>query len=373
MFKGNKRKKIIILGLLVLSLLTSSIALADQLNNSEELIEQEETSRAHKIYEVKKGDYTEVTSLRNAEVISLRNDSVRIDHDNGVFGEYLVDNLQEVKKGDPLISYTIGVDLISIEEMKMNLVNREDGFSKGLSQRQEELANLRNALLGLESGSNDEKKAKINIQKKEIGLERYINDTEKSLEDTKEKIRELESNLEPQYVYAPYNGIVFFFEPVKEGAAINRGTHLLQIIDTDSVFLSAPSSANDKLWYNMEVSVTLITNRQEDTTNVYKGRIISADSLINRKVSSETFYILLENAKDVLNFGQTANVYAEEIRVEDVIIIPSSSVNMDSGKRYVYILDDSGAMQKQYITGRDNGVEMWVYNGLEVGQQIIAD
>ena len=30
-------------------------------------------------------------------------------------------------------------------------------------------------------------------------------------------------------------------------------------------------------------------------------------------------------------------------------------------------------MRKQYITGRDNGVEMWIYNGLEVGQQIIAD
>ena len=373
MFKDNRNKKIIILGLLVLSLFTSSIALADQLNNSEETIEQEEISRAHKIYEVKKGDYTEVTSLRNAEVISLRDDSVRINHDNGVFGEYLVENFQEVKKGDPLISYTIGVDLISIEEMKMNLVRSEDDFSKGLGRRQEELANLRESLLYVESDSNNEKRAKINIQKKEIELEKYINQTEKNLENTRERIRELELNLEPHYVYAPYNGIVFFFDPVKEGMAIDRGTHLLQIVDTDSVFLSAPSSANDKLWYNMQVSVTLITNRQEDTSNVYKGKIISADSLINRQVSSGTFYIQIENAKEILQFGQTANVYAEEIRVEDVIVIPSSSVNLDSGKRYVYILDDSGAMRKQYITGRDNGVEMWIYNGLEVGQQIIAD
>ncbi len=377
MFKGDRLKKVIVLGLFALSLLTSSIVLADQLNTSDEtsedVSENENISRAQNVYQVKLGDYVERAAIRNAEVNFLRSDSVRILDNDGIFVEYLVENIQEVKEGDPIASYNIPVDTITIEEKKMNLARSEEGYSIGLEQREARLANLRNDLINHEDDSIDGKIIKINIEKEEIDLEQYINQSNKNLDNMKEEIKDLESNLQAKYVYAPYSGIVFFYDQVREGTAINRGTHLLEIIDINSVILSAPSTSNDKFWYNMDVSVTLITNRQEDTANVHKGKIIAADSLINGVVSTGTYYIQLDNARELLDFGQTANIYAEEIKVEDVIIIPSSAVNLDGVKRYVHILDEKGAIRKQYITGRDNGVDVWIYNGLEVGQQIIAD
>ena len=163
------------------------------------------------------------------------------------------------------------------------------------------------------------------------------------------------------------------FNEVREETAINRNTQLLFIIDPDSAVLTAPAAATNKMWYNMNVSVALIINRQEDRSKMYKGKIIAADSLLNGLVSSDTYYIQVENGKDILGFGQRANIYAEEIKVKDVIVIPSNVVKSDSDRKYVYILDVDGVVRKQYITGRDNGVDMWVYNGLNEGQHIVIE
>ncbi|NLJ96350.1 MAG: efflux RND transporter periplasmic adaptor subunit [Clostridiales bacterium] len=369
MFKDNRLLKKIITILLILSLFTSSYAFAEQANISEDM----DIKVVSKTLEVKLGEYMERSSISNAEVDFLRSDQLTISHNNGIFIEYLVTNGQEVLKGDALASYRIPVDTITIEEKKMNLYHTESGYIESLHQMEESLANSINSLNNLDMDSIEAEIQQINIQKKEMEYEKSKRQLQENLDKLKAEIEELESNLEPKYVYAPYDGIVYMFNEVREETAINRNTQLLFIIDPDSAVLTAPAAATNKMWYNMNVSVALIINRQEDRSKMYKGKIIAADSLLNGLVSSDTYYIQVENGKDILGFGQRANIYAEEIKVKDVIVIPSNVVKSDSDRKYVYILDVDGVVRKQYITGRDNGVDMWVYNGLNEGQHIVIE
>lgn len=369
MFKDNRLLKITVSILLVLSLFISPYAFAEQAS----ITEDTDIKVASKTLEVKLGEYMEVNSISNAETDFLRSDQLTISDSNGIFIEYLVKSEQEVLKGDALASYTISVDTIAIEEKKMNMNHTESGYIDSLHQMEDSLANSINSLNNLDMDSIEAQIQQINIQKKEMDYERSKKQLQENLENMRSEIEELESNLETKYVYAPYDGIVYLFNEVMEETPINGDTNLLFIIDPNSAVLTAPAAATNKMWYNMNVSVALIVNRQENRSNMYPAKIIAADSLINGLVSSNTYYIQVENGMDILGFGQKANIYAEEIKIKDVIVIPSSSVKKDSDRKYVYILDVDGVVRKQYITGRDNGVDMWVYNGLNQGQHIVIE
>lgn len=370
MFKDNRLLKITVTILLVLSLFTSPFAFAEQASILED---DSQIKVVSKTLEVKLGEYMERSSISNAEADFLRSDQLTISDSNGIFIEYLVTNGQEVFKGDALASYRVPVDTITIEEKKMNMYHAESGYIDSLHQMEESLANSMNDLNNLDTNSIEEQIQHIKIQKQEMEYEKNKKQLQENLDNLKSEIDELEAQLQPKYVYAPYDGIVYMFNEIMEETAINRDTNLLFIFDPNSAVLTAPAAASNKMWYNMDVSVALITNRQEDRSSMYNGKIIAADSLLNGLVSSDTYYIQVENGKDILGYGQRANIYGEEIKIKNVIVIPSNLVKTDSDRKYVYILDVDGVVRKQYITGRDNGVDMWVYNGLNEGQHIVIE
>jgi hypothetical protein len=70
---------------------------------------------------------------------------------------------------------------------------------------------------------------------------------------------------------------------------------------------------------------------------------------------------------------QMANISAAAVTVEQVPIIPLKAVKTENDRKYVYQKDSDGSLRRQYITGRDNGTDMWVYSGLSAGQNIVVD
>lgn len=366
----SRDKKILfkVVGIMaVVSLFTSQITYASQTIKSV-------TNKAEglKTIEVTYGDYIENGTLKNLELNFPRRDELFIEEPEGTFIEYLVTDGQIVKKGDPLVAYTIPSDSIGVEENTLKLEQSVRSYEMQSEQKRIAIEDKYEQWNAMDGGTVEAQMLEINIRKMELEYEQYEYDTQKSLEDMKTNIKELEEALEIQYINAPYDGVVRTVNWMREGFPLDRSLKLLDIYDANSAILASKATNLNKLWYDMELSVTPTSNRSQTKSDTVKGRVVGADSLFNSKVTTEMVYVQLEDPSQLLTV-QRADIATELVRVENVILIPLTAVTTVNDISYVYIVDENGDMYKQYITGRNNGVEMWVYSGLLAGQKIVAE
>ncbi|HWT76811.1 MAG TPA: hypothetical protein VN258_19095 [Mobilitalea sp.] len=368
MFRDDKALRIIVVFMIAVSLCTSSIAYASQTDTGDTTNQVN-----YKTVVVQTGEYYEKSALKDVEINFLRNDILTIDQPEGTFVQYLITNNQQVKEGDPLLSYQIPSDRIGVDEKKLQLKQNESAYQESQKQKEKEIDANKQKLYTMDNSSIEAQILQLNIRKMESAYEQYQYQTEKSINELKTAIKELESDMELQYIYAPYDGVVFIDDKIKEGTLLNQGTRLIYIYDIKSAVLGTSVKEISKLWYDMEVSVTGISNMKEDTANIHKGKIIAVDSLYNGKASTGMIYIQLDNTEELISSIQKANITSNSVSVDHVLIIPLSVVKKSDDMKYVFVLDADGVIRKQYITGRDNGVDMWVYSGLSEGQQIVVE
>ena len=368
MYRDDRLLRIMVAFIITVSLLSSTTAFASQtstVENSEKV--------NNKTVEVETGTYTEKSALKNVEWQFLRNDNLVIDKPQGTFVEYLVTAGQQVKKGDPLVSYQIPSDSIGITEKKMQMNQNQNDFQDNLKLKDNEINRNIQKLYTMDAKSIEAQILQLNIKKMQITYKQYTYQTTKSIKEQKATIEELETNTELQFIYAPYTGIVYPDDKMKEGAIIDPSKQMIYIYDIKSAVLGIASNEVSNLWYQMDVTVTGINNMKEDTSKTHKGKVVSVDSLYNGIVSTGMIYIQLDDMEDLLSSMQRANISTITVSVENVLVIPVSAVKNDNDMRYVFVLDDSGVIRKQYITGRDSGSEMWVYSGLAQGQRIVVE
>ncbi len=229
---------------------------------------------------------------------------------------------------------------------------------------------------------------RLKVTKMEFGYEQFKFQGEANIKALKDAIEEMELNSGIKYIYAPYDGIVSTpydglvttpfggivstNDGLSEGMAIDSNMELIRIYDIKSAVFVASSAGANKLWYNQEVSLSMISNNQENKGISYPGKIVSMDSVLDNKANTGMIFIKLADEK-LYSTISSANVTADAVYLQDVFVLPIEAVNLNNEERYMYYLDESGNMHKQYITGRSNGVEMWVYDGLTEGQKIIVE
>lgn len=322
--------------------------------------------------EVVIGDYEEKGTLKNLEWKYLRYDSLSIPYPSGTFVNYLVEEGQEVKKGEKLLSYRLPFDPISLEEKELKLKQSLEAYELACRQREAEIDESEKRLKILEQGTYDAKIAKLNLEKQKLSFRQYCYQTEKALDIQKEDIKTIKAKEELQYLYAPYDGFIHKGDGVLEAMDIDSRKVLLTILDKKSAVLGTEVSGNESLWFDMKVSVTGIINRKEDKDNLHTGRILSSDSLFEGKLTTGMLYVAVDD-RELVDTIQMANITAAAVTVEQVPIIPLKAVKTENDRKYVYQKDSDGSLRRQYITGRDNGTDMWVYNGLSAGQNIVVD
>ena len=368
MSKGFK-----VLGLIAINVLFIALFTFKPVNASEEpTLQDAHTDSSYKTIEVIKGDYTEKGGVMNAELIYLVNDSLTIKEAEGTFIEYLVSDGQIVENGDELFSYRIPFDSIAVEEKKIGLEQSRRSYEEELSRRESEMAENRMALESMDQTTIEAQSFRLKVTKMEIGYDQFKHQGQANIKALEEAIDEMELSSEIKYVYAPYDGIVSTDDRIIEDIAINPKMELIRIFDIKSAALVAPASGANKLWYNQEVSVTMISTRQENKETSYPGRIVSIDSVLDNKANTGMIFIKLDD-ESLYSTISKANITADAVYLHDVFVIPLDAVNLNNEERYIYYLDGTGEIHKQYITGRNNGVEMWVYDGLTEDQKIVVD
>jgi multidrug efflux pump subunit AcrA (membrane-fusion protein) len=362
---------IILVFIILASLFTSQYSYADQ---NDETKDTKEKSNL-KTVKVQIGDFIEKSSLKNMELMPLKGANLSISEPEGNLVKFMVNWGEIVKKDQPLMSYTIPVDELVLEEKEMMLKKNEENFKKASEQKELDIAENLSKLMTMNGSSLEAQILKLNIQKMQISYEQYIYQTQKGIDKQRKELEELEANKELKYIKAPYDGIIYGFDNrMEKGTILDPGMDLIYIADINSAVLQAESAGVTNMWYNLDVTINPINDKKENTAKSFKGKVIAIDTLLNGEAKTGMIYIKPESlTEEMASPGQRANITANAIEVKNVLIIPSTAVKADKGLKYVYILDSDGEVRKQYISGRDNGAETWVYNGLSEGQEIVIE
>lgn len=350
---------------LAISLCTTQITSASQ---NESNIEKSATG--YKTIEVEYGTYVEIATLKSITRNYPMVDNIYIKDNSGVFVEFLVGEGAMVSKGDKLMAYKVAMDPVAIEESKIRLIQAEEDYIRQLEQREESIADLREQLSNMDQNSIEAQILQVTLQKSQLELERFQIDSQKNIESIQEVIDELGEQTPIRYVEAPYDGMFMPYVWMRPGEKVEKWREVGYIRDVKSVVLESKSTNLNRLWYGMNLTFTDKTGHM--TQGTYPAKVIGADSLFNGRVTSEMIYVTLEDSSQLSNISQ-GDLATEVVSVENVIVIPFDVVKFKDEVAYVYILGADGRTHKQYLTGRNNGTSMWVYNGLSAGQKIVAE
>lgn len=285
---------------------------------------------------------------------------LKVEKNGAIFVEFVVEEGENVSKGDVLARFTIETSNAELERLKREISRLEEETRIGVLQRQEAIKVLQNSdAEGLEKEKNGILLKKANA---ELAYYQYLQ--QRSLDALKQQEK---TELQKQNGYtllAPADGLVTDFAEIQNGEPVSMQQTLMTFIRTDVVQLRISNSSGD-LRYNMPVKITV--GRQNKTT-VLEGRVVAADGLIPAEKQTGYAYICVETDAELTD----PKITAEVMRLDNVMIVERGAVIAQGGKHYVTKSKDE-MLQKRYVGfGTNNTGEAWIIYGVAEGDMLIA-
>ena len=246
----------------------------------------------------------------------------------------------QVKKGDVLAEVISKNVLTSYEMSHATLRQAEDGYERVKKVH--------------ESGTVADVKL-VEIETQLAKARAAAKSSEESLEDCKVK--------------APFNGTVSDVL-VEQGVHVNPGTPILKLVDLSTIEVAIPVPEGEigriKIGQKALIDVPALGITDIEAHVALKG--------VTASFPSHTYKCTLvpEKKQTELYPGMVCKVRLSEVSDSLRIMVPASSVEMDSNGRFVWIVKD-GVVGRSYVTVggyQEQGVV--ITSGLEAGNKVIV-
>lgn len=203
----------------------------------------------------------------------------------------------------------------------------------------------------------------------QISYEQYVYLTEQEIGEKQENINTKESNINNNKLLAPFDGVISKVVSYNSGDRVTVGRALISMYSTEEFFIQVKESG-EQFSYNMAVSFEV---EKDGQSTQIEGRVVSLPNILPGELSQSQVWIQVDNsmAADLLQ-GQW-KYKCETKKISDVLLVDPSAVNIESGNRYVYVLENGIAKKRYIIQGFSNGNEVWVIDGLSNGQSLILN
>lgn len=310
-----------------------------------------------------------------------------------------VKNGETVKKGQPLITLDdeIAREQVNqargaVKQLETAIAQAKKLSSGGSSQQLQKLQEEYNASLeksqalldGLQTGAVTSldllrstlemtiKQAQLSGVASSLGQAPQVNITqlESQLSQAKLGLKQAEQTLGATKLTAPMNGIITDLMAVENGIA-TPGTPLGIVVQMNPVSIVFPVNSYQvtKLKTGIETAVTF-----DGLEESYSAVIESIPPTANAKTNMFHVTITIPNSDGTIKGGMkaTADVHIETIK--DAHVIPTSSVLYDEDNQpYVYIVKGKQAIKRQVSLGFEQGENVQVTKGLELGDLVVTD
>ena len=108
------------------------------------------------------------------------------------------------------------------------------------------------------------------------------------------------------------------------------------------------------------------------TKGAFLGKVISISPNVDPMTQSYRTRIEVPNEGKSIKGGMSAKVEIAVEAKENVIAVPIESVISESGKNFVYVVEEGRAVKKEVLTGISNQKLMEIDGDIKEGDQIVV-
>ncbi len=242
----------------------------------------------------------------------------------------------------PLASTKTEADQIKIEQQK-NTVKLSEASLNQLEAQLEALS------------SNKTKNFEIEQAKLDLELSNH------ALQQTEQKLKSYE-------LYSPIRGQVTYIAQMKTEEYVDSYKTLATVSDLDSLKLFVSSSSFTGVPLNGKVKVTF-------SGKDYEGIVESTPINLPPEIQSVTKDLYIIQVEGLVfteeDLGKSCTVIYEKERSDNAIVIDRSNIKTISGRRFVMVLEDGLAVERDIETGVMSNSEVEITKGLEEGDLVI--
>lgn len=247
----------------------------------------------------------------------------------GFIEEILVDEGQEVRKGQPLF--------------RLNSAEYENECAKAR-------ANLANARAEAKAAELELKRVKVLVDKQVISKSE-LELAEARHRSAEARVAEAESveqnahiRLSYTFIRSPFNGVIDRI-PQKPGSLVDEGTLLTTISDLQQIYAYFSVSENEYLQYLRSKKSNQLTGYDHITLLLadgskfpYTGRVETMESEFNRQTGSIAFRATFPNPDKILKHGASGKILLQT-SMNDALMIPQKAVMEIQDKSFVFVVD----------------------------------
>ena len=349
-------------------ILTSCGQSAEQVVPEQEVLQSVQEAN-YKTTQVELGTY-EKTGTGNASIVYPKRAELVWEKANTFYVETLVSNRQQVKKGDILMRFQVKVDQVEIETLKLQIRRAQENLTEGKNTRLAQIETAKNAAAAMvEQVPYEKELAELKVKKLQADYETFVYQAEYELCQLEEELAELKKTEEENVLVAPFDGVVESFEMLNEGDRILTGKVLVTIYDEDIFYLQA-SNIPYELRYNMDVAVE---SGNLGSTAKCSGEVIAAPNILPSSVSQDMVLIALEQSADKTDYENRVVITACWESLGNTLLVKKDALTLEEGRYFANILDENGIHKRYVMTGKTNGSEVCILDGLTEGQTLILD
>ena len=178
------------------------------------------------------------------------------------------------------------------------------------------------------------------------------------------------SGLDNTSVEAPMTGIISTLN-VKEGQIVGNGQQAATIVDVSGVYiqLSVVESVVNDIVEGDEIRLEIPSASPDEIISTVTYVSPSADPMT--KLYTIKSYI--DNPDTKIRPGMSAKATISLEKAENAVVIPSNTIINKDNKKYVYVVEDDIAVEKQVETGIDTGEFVQIISGLKFDEKIITE
>ncbi len=170
-------------------------------------------------------------------------------------------------------------------------------------------------------------------------------------------------------VKAPIDGIVTALN-VRIGDMATNAAPVAMVVDMDNVYVEV--SVSEKVINSIDSSREVQVEIASAFSGVVKGKIDGLSLAADARTGKYMLKINIPNEKHLVKAGMFAKVVLDTATKDDVVVVPADAVVYRSGMNVVYIIEEDKVVEREVVTGLENGKQIEIVSGLEEGDILIV-
>ena len=170
-------------------------------------------------------------------------------------------------------------------------------------------------------------------------------------------------------VKSPIDGIVTSLN-VRVGDMATNAAPVAMVVDMDNVYVEV--SVSEKVINSIDSSREVQVEIASAFSGAVKGKIDGLSLAADARTGKYMLKINIPNEKHLVKAGMFARVVLDTATKDDVVVVPADAVVYRSGMNVAYIIEDDKVVEREVVTGLENGKQIEIVSGLEEGDILIV-